>query len=221
MANIFAKFADLQWYTILAVALLAAMGIALSIAAKRIRWNSRRIANAAMCIAIAFVLSLIRLFKMPQGGSITLASSLPLIAFAVACGPLEGLLVGCAYGLLDLLHDPYIIHPLQMLIDYPLAYGALALGGFAALLPIPRKWRLPAGVVLGAVGRLAMAVLSGVVFFSEYTPEGQQVLLYSLGYNVAYLGPDAALCLVIALIPGMERLTDLLRGNVAGKTAKR
>lgn len=210
--NIIEKLLELKWYTIAILVALVLLGFALYKSARATRWNSQRIANAAMCIAIAFVLSCIRLYKMPQGGSITPASMLPLIAFALACGPWQGALVGCAYGLLQLIQDPYVIHPVQLLVDYPLAFGALALGSLAAYLPVNERFKLPIAVFLGSLGRYAMAVLSGTVFFAE-SAGGQAPLIYSLVYNISYLGPDALLCLVLAFIPGLSMIVELLKGR--------
>lgn len=210
----FADLLELKWYTVAVILSLIALCIILYLAARKTKWDSRRIANAAMCIAIAFILSCIKLYRMPQGGSITPASMLPIIAFAVACGPLQGAIAGCAYGLISLIQDPYVIHPVQMLVDYPLASGALALGGLVCFLPLKKEFKLPLAVLLGGIGRYAMAVLSGTVFFAEYAPAGQSALIYSLGYNVAYLGPDIAICMLIAFLPGISRIVDLIRGNV-------
>ena len=102
----FEKLLGLQWYTVVLLIALLALGAALYAGARKTRWDSRRIANAAMCVAISFILSCIRLYKMPQGGSITPASMLPLIAFSLAGGPLQGVLIGCAYGMLELIQDP-------------------------------------------------------------------------------------------------------------------
>ena len=209
----FSEFLELKWYTVAVILSIAGLGAVLYVAARKTRWDSRRIANAAMCIAIAFIVSCIKLYRMPQGGSITPASMLPLIAFSVACGPVQGAIAGCAYGLIGLIQDPYVIHPVQLLVDYPLASGALALGGLVRFFPIKKEFRLPVAVLLGGIGRYAMAVLSGVVFFSEYAPAGQPVLAYSLIYNISYIGPDVALCLLIAFLPGISRIVDLIRGN--------
>ena len=194
------------------LALLVAMIAALSVSAKRIKWNASMIAKAAICIALAYVFSIIKVFRMPMGGSVTLVSMLPLILFAAAFGPLEGVLIGCVYGLLQLLIDPYVIHPMQLLVDYPMAFAATALACAAKLLPIPDRAKLPAAVILGYLGRYIMAVISGVVFFAEYAGE-QGALDYSLIYNLSYLGPEALLCLVVALVPGMHRLPALLAEN--------
>ena len=92
-----------------------------------------------------------------------------------------------------------------------MAFGALALGGFARYLPLNKKLQLPVAVVFAYVGRYLMAVLSGVAFFGEYAPEGQSALAYSLVYNITYLGPDCVVCALISLIPGFDRLTESLR----------
>ncbi len=205
---------ELKWYTAAILLALIAMSVVLYKAARSTRWNSRMIANAAMCIAIGYVLSCIKLYRLPQGGSITPASMLPLVMFSVACGPVPGVLVGCAYGLIGLLQDPYVIHPIQMLVDYPLAFGAVALGAMVNFIPMRRGLRLPLAVLIGAFGRYCMAVLSGTAFFAEYAPVGQTAFVYSLVYNFSYLWLDTLLCMLIAALPGLYRIVDIIRGNV-------
>ena len=205
------KLAAVQWYTWLVVIALIVLAVVL-IKAGKAQWNARILAYAAMTVAISFVLSTLRVYRMVQGGSITLLSMLPIIAFSLAFGPARGALVGCAYGFLQLLYDPYVIHPLQMLADYPLAFAALALGGFAEKAPLNRYWKLPLAVVIGSLGRYLMAVLSGVVFFAEYAGD-QNVLIYSSVYNISYLGPDALLCLAASLLPGVARIVAVLRAG--------
>ena len=202
----------MHWYTAVIVAVLLVMGIMLT---KKSQWTTRRLAYAAMCVAIAFVLSCIKLFRMPQGGSVTPAAMLPLILFCLACGPVQGLAVGCAFGLLQLIEDPYVIHPIQLILDYPAAYGAMCVACLANLLPEKAKrFRLPLGVALGYLARLVMAVLSGVIFFAEYAGD-QNVILYSLGYNAAYLAPEMVIAVLISIIPGMSHLVDTIRGKKA------
>ena len=197
--------------SLIAIALLLiAMGVCLRFSAKKVKWNAAMIAKAALCVALAYILNLITLFRMPMGGSVTLVAMLPLILFAVAYGPLEGLLVGCVFGLLDLLINPYVIHPVQLLVDYPMAYGALALACVARAIPAPQRLQLPLAVFFGYLGRYIMAVLSGVVFFAEYAGE-EGALIYSLVYNISYLGVEAVMCMVVACIPGMHRLPEMMK----------
>lgn len=206
----FGGFAEMRWYTALILVALAVMGVAVC-TQKKDSWTARRMAYAAMCIAIAFVLSYIKLFRMPQGGSVTPAAMLPLILFALACGPVQGLVVGCAFGLLQLIEDFYVIHPIQLLVDYPMAYAALALACLVNLLPIKNaRVKLPLAVLLGYFGRYAMATISGAVFFAEYAGE-QNAWIYSLGYNISYLGVEAVIACVLVCLPGFERILSMMK----------
>lgn len=207
--RMFGDLTGMHWYTAAIVAVLLVMGLVIS-RSKKSKWTARRLSYAAMCIAIAFVLSCIKLYHAPQGGSATPAAMLPLIMFALACGPVQGLTVGCAYGLLQLIEDPYVVHPLQLLCDYPLAYGAMALCCLACLIPEKHSYfRLPVAVVLGYFARLVMAVISGVVFFAEYAGD-QSAFVYSVTYNLGYLLPEMVIALIISLIPGMNRLVKMI-----------
>ena len=196
-------------FTSLVVVLLIAMVAIMVISGRKNRWTARDMANAAMCVAMSFILSYIKLFTMPQGGTITPASMLPIILFTVAFGPARGMVVGCAYGLLQLFQGAYVIHPIQMLVDYPMAFGAIALGGVVNYIRLPDYAKLPAAVLMAFIGRYIMAVLSGVIFFAEYAGE-QNAMIYSLIYNVSYLLPDCLVCMAVSLIPGFGRLTRAL-----------
>lgn len=209
----FGSLLELKWPTI--IILIAFFGMGVAICRRNSRtWTTRRMAYAAMCIAIAFVLSCIKLFRMPQGGSVTPAAMLPLILFSLACGPSHGLVVGCAFGLLQLIEDFYIIHPVQVLVDYPMAYAALTLGCLAMLLPDRfARFRLPLAVLLGYCGRYAMAVISGAVFFAEYAGE-QNAWIYSLGYNISYLGIEALIACALAFLPGFNVILNMMRKRV-------
>ena len=203
-------------FNVLAIlCLLAAMAVCIFISAKRSKWNAGMIAKAAMCIALSYLLSLIKVFRMPMGGTVTLVSMLPLILFAVAYGPLEGIVVGCTYGLLNLLIDPYVIHPLQLLADYPMAYAAVVLACVANVLPVKKIFKLPIAVLLGYLGRYLMAVLSGCVFFAEYAGD-QNALIYSLVYNISYIGPEMIACAALMFIPSAHRLPEIIRSTKRG-----
>ena len=209
VSPVFKKLLEVPWYAWVVIAALIVAAVLLFASTKKVKWDSRRLSMGAMCIAIAFVASNIRLFRMPQGGSITPAAMLPLVMFMLACGPLKGFVVGCAYGFLQLISSPYVIHPIQLLVDYPLAYGAMVLGCLALAMPIKKQWQLPVAVLLAGVGRYVMAVLSGAIFFAEYAGE-QNAWIYSIVYNISYLGPDTLVCMIVACVPGMARLVDFI-----------
>lgn len=208
----FGSLLGMKWYTALILVVFAAMG-AVICRQKSGSWTTRRLAYAGMCIAVAFVLSCIKLFRMPQGGSVTPAAMMPLILFALAFGPGQGLVVGCAFGLLQLIEDFYVIHPVQLLVDYPMAYAALAMGCIALLLPEKlERFRLPLAVLLGYFGRYVMASVSGAVFFAEYAGE-QNAWVYSLSYNLSYLGVEAGIGCGLAFLPGFGRILKIMQSR--------
>lgn len=168
------------------------------------RLNAIVIAEVGVAIALAAVLHLVRLWEMPQGGSITLGTMVPLFILALRRGPAIGTLGGALYGIFEgwiLSGGKFFYYPAQIILDYPLAFGLLGIAGF---LP-----KFPAfGVTLAAAARYFAHVISGVVFFAQYAPKGQPVWLYSLGYNITFLGPDFAVAIVLTLLV-WERLSRM------------
>jgi thiamine transporter len=169
-------------------------------------WGVRAIAEIGVAIALAAVLSwLAQAFplRMPQGGSFGL-EMLPILFIAIRRGVLPGIVAGALFGLLQLTGvagTPYIYHPLQALLDYPLAFGALGLAGLVPVGGMDDVHNLPrliTAVTLGAGARLAFHFLSGLIFFAEYAPAWEAPWLYSITYNLLYLLPSAivtAICL--------------------------
>ena len=170
-------------------------------------WSTRMLALGAVCMALSNVLSMIKLFDMPQGGSITPASMLPLMLFAYVYGVGPGMTVGAVYGVMQFMIEPYFLSVPQMLLDYPIAFAMVGLAGLFSKNE-NRALGLSLGVVLGSLGRFVAAVLSGVVFFAEYAGD-QNPWVYSIGYNGAYMLPECIICVVLALAVGL-RLTQQL-----------
>lgn len=197
----FAKVSLTGW--VLAGA-LAALGVVLLVIARgHIRWTARMLANAALCLALAFVLSYIKLFDLPQGGAVTAASLLPIVAFAYSYGLAPGLVVGVAYGLLQMIQDPWIVTPVQAILDYPLAFACIALAAVARRLP--DSWGWLAGMALAAVGRFVCHTFTGVVFFAEYAEgTGMSPFVYSVSYN-SFVFVDMAICAVVMAFPQVRR----------------
>ncbi len=129
--------------------------------------DTRVLTEAALAIALAFVLGLIKVFQMPFGGSISL-EMIPLILLALRQGPVVGVVTGAAYGLLNLAVGPVVVHPVQVLFDYPLAFGALGLAGFFR----PTVRGAVIGATVAVLARFVCHFVSGVVFFASYAPEG-------------------------------------------------
>ena len=171
---------------------------------------------SAICVALTTVLQNIRVFTMPQGGSVTACSMLFIVLAAYWFGPATGFLAGAAAGLLDLLLHGYVVHPAQLLLDYPLAFGALGLAGFFGQgkfrdTHLLSKINLHIGYIVGAAGRLLSSTLSGYIFFASYAPEGTHPVIYSLVYNASYMLPEIALTLIIISIPAFRRVIDTVK----------
>ncbi|MEG1756345.1 MAG: energy-coupled thiamine transporter ThiT [Clostridia bacterium] len=162
----------------------------------------------ALCIALSFALSYVKLFSMPFGGSVTLCSMLPLMFYAYRFGTPAGLLAGLAYGVLQFLQEPIVYHWAQVLLDYPLAFTMLGLTGITrskADLNQGAAWRLPLGMLIACVGRLVFHVISAILFFAEYAPEGMSPWLYAFLYNGGFLGADLLICLLVVSIPPVRK----------------
>ncbi len=165
------------------------------------QWTTKEITTAALCIGISFLLSFIKIFSMPNGGSITPASMLPIMAFAYIYGAKKGLLVGLVYSILQFIQEPYVLAPMQVVLDYPLSFMLLGLAGLA------RKSIVP-GIAYGCAARFVCQFLSGWIFFGSYAPEGMPGWLYSLGYNGSVVGVECAICIAVSMIPALYKMLN-------------
>ena len=188
-----------------AVVLLAAVIVTAFLSERNNKpgFDSKSISYAAVCIAMSFALSYLRIVKMPQGGSITIASLLPLMLYSFMFGTKKGIFAGSIFGLLQAIQDPYIIHPAQFVLDYPAAFACIGLTGifanFKPLEKLPQIQFLLGGIVAG-LGRFIMHFISGTFAFGTWAPEGQPAWIYSLGYQAGYVLPDIAIAIAIGVI---------------------
>ena len=141
------------------------------------------LAEVAIFTALATALSTIVIYVMPQGGSITLASMVPIIWLALRRGPKVGLATAVIYGFIQFAIMPYAIDPVQVLLDYLLAFGVLGLAGFFPKYPI-------AGAVVGVTMRFVMSFISGVVYWAPIYAPNLNPYLYSAVYNGSYILPE-------------------------------
>lgn len=182
---------------VIAVLLVASAIIRHKNASQKTTLTTKQLVYSAVAIALAIVCSMIKLFEMPMGGSITLLSMLFIVLIAYWYGPYVGIMTAVAYGLVQFVTEPIFYTIPQMLLDYPLAFGALGLAGFFN----KKKWGLQIGYAVGVLGRFVFATISGVVFFASYAPEGMSPLAYSAGYQASYLLPEAIITLLLISIP--------------------
>lgn len=161
----------------------------------------KQLTFCAMAITLGVVTSFIKFAHLPFGGSITLFSMLFICLIGYMYGTKAGILTGIAYGLLQLIIDPMIMHPVQVLLDYPLAFGFLGITGALS----KARYGLIKGYVLGVFGRYLCHVLSGALFFWMYAPEGMNIAIYSLGYNATYILPEAIATVALLLVPTIQK----------------
>lgn len=171
---------------------------------RRIQLTTRSLVNISLMLAITVVLHQIKLFHMPQGGSVTAGSMVPLLLIAYRYGLGIGVLTGFLYGMINLLLNPFIVHPVQVLFDYPLPYMAMGLAGLW-------KGHLYAGTALAFIGCFVCHFISGVVFFASYAPKGMNPMLYSLTANAAYLLPEFIICCIILKLLPLKRLLNAMK----------
>lgn len=157
--------------------------------------KTRKLTEIAVCVAMAVVFSFIKVWEMPQGGSVAL-TMVPILFIAIKRGFAAGIITGAIYGLLSMLMAGVIYHPASILLDYVLAFGALGIAG------VFKKGSR--GIVLGSVagvgGRFICSLISGAVLFAEYAPEGQNPWVYSLIYQATYMLPELIISVAVLLL---------------------
>ena len=173
----------------------------------KVSLSAKQLAFCAVSIALAFVLSNVKVFRFPTGGSITAFSMLVACLPGFFFGPVVGIITGVAYGLLNLIIDPYVLFPAQLIVDYILAFGALGFSGFFS----NSKYGLIKGYIAAVLGRYVFAVISGWIFFGEWAWEGWNPLAYSLAYNAIYIFAEAAITLVVLCLPPVKMLMSYLK----------
>lgn len=188
-----------SWFGVLGAVVLLAALIVQSRAIRRREsegkqaFTAQEIAEVGLSVALATVLGMVKIFRMPQGGSVSL-EMVPILYIALKRGAKVGITAGVVLGLVQTAIDSYIVHWAQFILDYPLAFGAL---GIAGIMSKRGEIEKLIGSLLGAAGRYVCHVVSGAVFFASYAPEGANAWVYSLGYNLTYMIPDTIVALVV------------------------
>ena len=171
--------------------------------------STKQLVYAAMAIALATVCSFIKLSHLPFGGSVTLFSMLFVTLAGYWFGPAVGIVSAVAYGILQFVLDPYFYSIPQMIIDYPVSFGALGLAGFFS----NKKYGLQIGYVVGVLGRYIGACVTGYIFFGSYanfqTFFGK--VAYSTTYNATYILPEMIATLVVISLPPVKNVFKMIK----------
>lgn len=159
--------------------------------------HTKSIVYASLSIALSFALSYVRFFELPQGGSITLASILPLLIYSYMFGIRRGIVAGVIYGFLQFIQAPWLYHPVQFLLDYPIAFSAIGLCGLFKEVGLFKSKPIVSfllGGILAAVLRYLSHVISGVFIFGS-ADASYSAVAWSFLYN-SFVFADLAIALV-------------------------
>lgn len=173
--------------------------------------KTKQITFSAIALALAIIIStIIKLPSLPMGGSITLFSMLIICLVGYWYGPAISLTVAVIYGILQFILGPFIVHPLQVILDYPLAFGALGLAGFFN----KRKNGLVIGYIVGILGRLFFHIISGLIFYTTYVSnlKGNLIVIGTvLIYNASYVLIEGAMTLALISLPAVKHMLEKLK----------
>lgn len=224
-----------KWISVVAVVLLLAVigfiGMVRKSTGAR-KYDAKRIAFAGMCVATSFVLALVKFKPVQYGGSITLASFVPVLIYAYVYGAADGFTVGLIHGLLNFIESPYILTPATFVLDYLLAFASIGVMGFFGKIQRKEKAALP--VVLGCISvfslRFVFHLFSGMIFFLQDAvwvslPNWAMgnAFVYSFIYQCVYVPADAliaTLVLVFAAKTGfLDEFTKPMKGRSTSENA--
>ena len=170
----------------------------------------RALVESAMMIAFATVLSLLKIIELPYGGSVTMASMLPVIILSFRHGIGWGLGSGVAYAalqqLLGLNNLSYVTGWQSILaiimLDYIVAFTVVGLGGAFRRVFKTQRGALVTGALFTSVLRYVCHVISGATVWAGLSIPDEAALIYSLSYNLTYMLPEAIILTTVAYYLG-------------------
>lgn len=205
------------WVAIGCIALLA-MGLALTCVFVK-KYTTHEIAYAGICMALSFALSFIKFTPVQFGGSITLASFVPLLIYSYKYGTVKGMLTGVILGLFNFISNPYILTPLTFFLDYIFAFASIGLMGLAPRLgKLSLTVKVTIGTIAVYVARFIFHLLSGFIYFAEQAIwvdlPTTNMFVYSFIYQSVYLPADCVICIAVLFATAkthvLERLLKMM-----------
>ena len=171
--------------------------------------NAKKIAEAAVMLAVATVLSLIKILDLPYGGSVTIACMLPVVIIAYRHGVKLGLLTGLVFGIIQQLLGLNTLSYVStwqsviavIMLDYIVAFMVIGLGGVFRKLPSQAN-ALLFGTIFVCILRYACHVISGATVWAGLSIPTNAALIYSFGYNATYMIPETIVTAVLAYYVG-------------------
>ena len=169
--------------------------------------KTKTLTKGAILVALATVLTFIKVFDAPFGGSVTAASMVPIIIMALSSKFGAAMLTAMVYVVVQMITDfaapptqDFLSFALVVVLDYVVAFGAL---GFAGVIAKKFKNKLAgAGIATVAVCfvRFVCHFLSGIIIWNVYAPEGTPAWLYSLTYNGGYMAAETIISVVVVVL---------------------
>ena len=169
--------------------------------------TTKKLTFSALMTALATVLMLIsKMIPAPwlQGGSITLASMVPIIIVGIIYGTKWGLCASLSFALIQMMFGFYppptqtfLYFLLVVLLDYIFAFGVLGLSGTIYNVLGKKNFAIPVSAFLVTLLRYICHILSGILIWGVYAEEGQSVLAYSLIYNGSYMIPEIIISTIV------------------------
>ena len=168
-------------------------------------FSTRQLVFAGVSLALAFALSFIKILHLPWGGSVTLCSMLFVTIIGYWYGPKSGLISALAYGILQFIQGGggYILSPMQVALDYIVAFMALGASGFFNR----KKNGLIIGYVVAIMLRAVFHSIGGYIYWMDYMPEEfpqNLAAVYPIVYNFAYIVLEGIITVFILMIPGVK-----------------
>ena len=214
-----------KWISVGAIVALFAVIFLIRLIGEK-RYDAKRLAFAGISVALSFTLALIKFKPVQYGGSVTLASFVPILIYAYVYGAPNGFMVGLILGLLNFIESPYIATAATFILDYLLAFASIGIMGFFGKFPRKEKGALPwiLGCVCVFFARFLAHLFSGMIFFLQDEvwvkfPDWatSNAFIYSLIYQCVYIPADAFISAMVLLVLAktgvLDNLTKLMRGK--------
>ena len=175
-----------------------------------LKLTTQQLVTCAVALALAYVTSYIKIFKLPFGGSVTLFSMLFIVLIGYWYGIKVGILTGLVYGIFQFLQEPYVLSFFQVCCDYILAFGAMGLSG---LFTKSRKHGLLKAYIVAILAR------GGYLYWMDYMPDNfpkSLTALYPIIYNYSYILLEGVLTIVVISIPAVSSALGRMRVMATG-----
>lgn len=166
--------------------------------------NIKKLVYSSLLVAFSFGLSLIKIVHLPSGGSVTLFSMLAISMPAYYFGIKYGFIASISYMLLQLIDNLYIVHPLQVVFDYVIPFTIFGIVGFFK----NKKEGLTIGFTISCIVRFISSSISGYIFFKEYAPLGENLVLYTITYNGGYIFTEMIMSIIFMHIPSIKKIIE-------------